>query len=261
MGICLNKTESVPESLDSESNTFQDPLSNLKSFFQHTEERPKLPTAETKIRKSEDSSPFAKQSVKNISKLMNESGFSGKLSMTQMRRAAHKLGLNPRHLQDPDNSLFKFILSLQTNLLFDIRKVVLGAILIANGKPDEKAQVLFEHFDHNNTMILEHTQIHQMLSEMLEISVEHIPILSLGESEENLQNEELKSYSKELLTFKQRFIDDTLHKIITNDTPEMYEEHFIEIMTKDQHLKQLLWARGLREWILKNYTASSKELL
>jgi Ca2+-binding EF-hand superfamily protein len=140
-----------------------------------------LPAQEKTIQKGEKLLPFSQRASKELDSVFKANGTSGRMSVSQLKKALGVLDLDPTVFTDPDTQVYKFLSRLKNEKLYDIKKVTLCAILVGEGDTSTKARILFNHFDVDASDKMDKKEIRHLLEETLEITLKLIPSLALKE--------------------------------------------------------------------------------
>jgi len=212
-------------------------------------EQPPLPKIELleeekKIQQQEKTMLFFDKYSKEVELQLKSKSTKDKLSTPQLRRVAFHLKIDSSVFQDPSKPEFKFLnLFRSEGSLYDVSVLSLYGIMIGQGTVEEKASILFDHFDADASGMMNKEEIRQMLEKMIEISVDKVPQITIIQ---NVLTEEAKeSYVKLLLSAKDSFIGSLTEKI-TGEGEEINLEGFIQKIKASEDLKNILWAKGMR---------------
>ena len=212
-----------------------------------------LPSQEKVIANCEKLIPFSQKNSSEVEVALKANGTNGKLSVPQLKKTLGKLELDPTVFTDPDTQVFKFLTSMKNeNKLYDLPKLSLCAILLGQGDTDEKAKILFEHFDEDASQKLEKNELVAMLEEMVDISVHKIPILALkieGDTVDpefpKITQEEIDGYVHHLLKAKHQFIDKVILKLLEGSDGIAIDD-FVSKVKNDSYLARLVWSANIR---------------
>lgn len=196
--------------------------------------------------------PFSKVQSKKVNEVIHKYTKKGKLSRQEFMRAQADLELDLiKHLEDPESDIYKFFSSMKDGQLFNGRSLALCGILVGTGSEKEKAEVLFEHFDKDAGGSLDRKEIHHMLTEIIQMSVDYLPLLAVSETaqENTLDEEQLEAFQNKLNETQESLINRLADKLLEH-RPDIYSNEFIRRVSTDAVLKQLLWSTGVRTLLI-----------
>lgn len=205
------------------------------------------------IAQAEKLIPFSQKASKDLDMVFKANGSSGRMSVSQLKKALGELELDPTVFTDPDTQVYKFLTRLQNEKkLYDIQKLSLCAILLGGGDTPTKARILFNHFDADASMKLEKDEVHKMLQEMADIVITKIPILALkieGDTVDpeypKISQEEIDEYTQTLEKGKEKFVNHVMEKLVGASDGITVEE-FIKKVSEDSYLGRLVWSTNIR---------------
>lgn len=224
------------------------------SKFKTKKDNPNLPREEILIRLHEKDYPFIKKSVSTVFKQFQKQSTGGKLSHTQLKRVFHESGLNPKILEDPDCPEWQFFFTFQQSTLYDLKKLILCSILINTKKIPESVQILFDLFDDENSRLLNRAKIGEILRDIFEVAVDHLPILARGDDglDNKLTDQEICEYSSKLNAFKGRFVDE-YKTILLENREDLGSVELSEALIARKDEFNILSSDWIREMILTKY--------
>ncbi|CAG9314261.1 unnamed protein product [Blepharisma stoltei] len=211
-----------------------------------------LPREEQIIIENEKKLEFSKLNSKDIIKSLKSEGSQNCLSMPQLKRAFFDLQLSETDLSSPDSAFYKILAKLKNDKkLYEIRKLVLLALLVGKGAPQDKAVWLFKQYDLDASGVIDAEEVETMLNEMIDLAVNILPLSARGDEEGCLTKEEEDTYKSMLLAGQQSMVQEVM-KLLLNQN-EIGETEFVaKICDPSQQLNKLLWSYGVR-LLLKNY--------
>lgn len=195
--------------------------------------------------------PFSRFSAKQINSALHKYSIRGKLSRQELTRAIEEIGLQLTHdVSDPNNDCYTFFNSLKDGFLYDANKIALCGILISSGTSQEKSHLFFEHYDTFHEKLLSKRVIKCMLKDIISMSVEYLPLLSLGNTVHNLSDQELEEFQDMLMVHRTQLINKLMIKLL-EDREDIYMIEFVRKMSLDFTLSQMLWASCVRSLLLQ----------
>lgn len=158
--------------------------------------------------------------------------------------------------EDPYGVIRNFYKQFERNGKYDLKFLLVLSILLTRGTEVEKAKLLFEIYDCDCTLTMDRNEITTMISDIIHISVDKLPILSLDDPS---LGEEVTKLTTYILKLKYRH-KDAVSKLTTeimNGLSTLRQDVFIEAL-KSPDLKCILTSTGMREYLNSYYTTPSK---
>ncbi|CAG9313353.1 unnamed protein product [Blepharisma stoltei] len=214
-----------------------------------------LPTQELTIRKNERESLFAKKPLQKIVESFKREGLQKQLSIPQLKRALHELGLNRSAMEEPDNPLFKYFTSFEDGKLLDLTKIITSAVLLSTSEIDKKLKVLFEEYKDNNDRLLKPGNLRKMVLDLFVVSLHHTPLLAIGEGPDKLSSEEISQYGESLSQEEDKYIEET-YKVLLGNSEDLGIKELETAFSEHGEVSRILSSSGLREFILHKYKAT-----
>lgn len=197
--------------------------------------------------------PFSKATAKKVDGVIRKYTKKGKLSRQEFLRAQAELELDLlKHLEDPESDIYKFFSSMKEGQLFNGRSLALCGILVGGGSEREKAEVLFEHFDKDAGGSLDRKEIHHMLTEIIQMSVDYLTLLAVSENQQanTLDEEQLEAFQNKLNETQESLVNRLADKLLEHKE-DIYSVEFVRKVSTDPELKQLLWSTGVRSLLIE----------
>jgi hypothetical protein len=166
------------------------------------------------ICKVEFTTPFATVKLNTLEKCLENHNFDHRLNKSDIRKVLGDLGLNQNMLTDPETPQFRYFEKfLDKDKLYTQRKLILSAILISTESTDIKVDLLGKYYDFSKNQALEKDEINTLLNEIVEGSVQIIPLIAVKEEEDeklrssSLSEAEYENYISYLLLSKDLFTE------------------------------------------------------
>jgi hypothetical protein len=195
--------------------------------------------------------PFASIPGKKVDMILRKYSIRGKLSRQELTSAFTEMGLKlSKHIEDPTGECYRFFSEIKDGFLYDATKIGLCGILISTGTQQEKAQLLFEHYDSLHEKLLNARTVKGMFKEIISMSVEYLPLLSLGDTPQHLDEEELEEF-QDMCMFHRNKLINRLMTMLLGDRQDIYLVEFEKKMSLDTTLSQLLWSSCTRSLLIQ----------
>lgn len=201
--------------------------------------------------------PFASLPAKKVDMIMRKYSIRGKLSRQELTSAFTEMGLKlSKHIEDPTGECYRFFLEMKDGFLYDATKIGLCGILISIGTSQEKAQLLFEHYDSLHEKLLNRRVVKGMFKDIMSMSVEYLPLLSLGDIDE----QELEEFQDICMFHRNKLINRLMTKLL-EDRQDIYLIEFEKKMSLDTTLSSLLWSSCTRSLLIQESKYDSNNIL
>ncbi|CAG9314262.1 unnamed protein product [Blepharisma stoltei] len=223
------------------------------SFNLKVADKSKVPDAppreEEVIASSEKKLEFSKLNSKDIINAFTAEGMEGVLSRPQLKRAFLSLGLPENDLTSPDAPFYQILAKIKNEKkLYDIRKVALLGLLLGKGSNIDKARLLFKQYDSGSLGSLDTGKVELMVNEIIDLSVNIIPDIAIGEGAGYLTREEEDAYEDRLRARQQNTFNEVKRILISEG--QLSESDFIVKMSDSKlPLYKLLSSVGTRALI------------
>ena len=204
--------------------------------------------SEKSICLAEKKCPMSKKQASAIRNSLKEESFKGRLSLSQIKRAGGNLGFDKSDFQNPDSATYVFISSLGDSEYTDEKLMFLSGVLISNSSAKDKSNSLFEFYDKNSEKILKKDDVHQLLSDCFDISVNNLP--KLANSNSKLLSEGINTYTEKLVPHKEAFVNTSANNVL-KEQPEISQKRFAEIIEKE--FSTIVSSTGIRTEVYKKY--------
>ncbi|OMJ92815.1 hypothetical protein SteCoe_4357 [Stentor coeruleus] len=209
-----------------------------------------LSEEETVITMKEKCLPFSTTRLENLKSVILKNSTSGIMSIAQLRKAMTELDFDIEIFTTPEEHIQNLLRLLQNSKrLYDVKTVMLFGVLLCTGTNEEKAEILFDIYDINGTHCLQEAEINEMLSELIEISVNKIPRIAVDNSSEpekfTMPEYRILEYTECLLNKKDNLIA-RLNNLIFAEGKIMRRENFIKRVSEDPFLGTILWSFHIR---------------
>jgi hypothetical protein len=206
--------------------------------------------SEKAIALAENKCPISKRAPQAIRKSIQPEAMNGRLSLTQMKRAGGSLGLDRVELQNPDSATFGFINTLCTNDedAYDERRLLVSSVLISNAGAKEKAQILVETYDVNQSQILGRHELRHMIEELFDLSIDSLPKLATSSSK--MVSDGIGEYLSKLRVCREQFVEHNL-QVLLKGQPEVGRGKACEVL--ENEARYLLSSNGVRCEVFRKY--------
>lgn len=209
-----------------------------------------LSEEETVITMKEKCLPFSTTRLENLKSVILNNSSSGIMSIAQLRKAMTELDFDIEIFTTPEEHIQNLLRLLQNSKrLYDVKTVMLFGVLLCSGTAEEKAEILFDIYDINGTHCLQEAEINEMLSELIDISVDKIPRIAIDNNSEpekfTMPEYRILEYTECLLNKKGNLIT-RLSNVIFAEGKIMRREHFIKRVSEDPFLETILWSFHIR---------------
>jgi hypothetical protein len=189
---------------------------------------------------------FYKHPANLIEAQIKRESASAYFTLAKLRRAMTAVGIT-LPLDKPDSSCMKFLERLKEIGVISPSKLAITAILLGSCTPHERALLLFDHADIEARDSLERSAVTALLSEVVYVAVESLPVLAYSEVDETL----IRNYQKRLSNNAKLQIKLGVDAIFERES-EVNQAQFVARLQK-QDLKHWLVPLKLRRSLAKNY--------
>lgn len=194
------------------------------------------PVEELELIKKEMKLPYGIDSPSKIDIVHRKYSIEGKINKNQWDQI--KLALNfPTNFTPYEN----FYNSFCDDDHYSLRTLIILGILLSYGNFTDKAQLMFEILDVENLKVLNRADIEFLVSEMVDISVNKIPLLIE-------KDKKVKKYIKSLKSVKERGKKIMLKYFCKSTMQKITKAEFVDRFYKEKCVK-LLTARGIRKFL------------
>lgn len=209
-----------------------------------------LSKEETIITMKEKLLPFSAVNIQELDTVIRNNSSNGVLSIAQLRKAMTELNFDIETFTLPQDHIQILLKLLQNSeRLYDVKTVMLFGVLLCAGEPLDKSQILYNLYDVNNTNCLQEAETRQIISELIDISVDKIPRVAVdnGAEPENFTISEgnLLEYTNSLLVKKDEFISQIIDVLFAG-RKIMRKTEFIKCISDDHFLQTILWSFQIR---------------
>ncbi|OMJ66249.1 hypothetical protein SteCoe_36971 [Stentor coeruleus] len=209
-----------------------------------------LSEEETIITMKEKLLPFSTINIQELDTVIRSNSSNGVLSTAQLRKAMTELNFDIETFTLPQDHI-QILLKLLQNpqRLYDVKTVMLFGVLLCAGEPLDKSQILYSLYDINNTYCLQEPEIREMISELIDISVDKIPRIAIDNSAEpenfTISEKHLLEYINTLLNKKDEFLSQVI-EVLFAGKKIMRKTEFIKCISDDHFLQTILWSFQIR---------------
>lgn len=210
-----------------------------------------LSSQETIIVNKEHIIPFPRSSARAINATISKYSKHGKLSRQEFLRAHDELGMSLKsEMEDPGSAIYRFYSNVREGNLFDVKSLILAGILLGSGSKQEKAEVLFNLYNDDHDQDFERDEVYRMLQQIVDMSAEYLPLLAIGEEQGCLSEDQYTDISTKMLDNKEPLVA-YLHDHILEKQPGIKSPEFINKISNDPELGEILFSSGVRSLLMK----------
>jgi hypothetical protein len=210
-----------------------------------------LSAEEKVIRTHENQYFFSKKNFKEIVQAIKSVSYEGTLSAAQLRRAFADLEIPSEELTTPDSSTFHLLSKTKNDKkLFELKKLSLISILLGKGDIKSKSEWIFREYDIDASDVLELSEFNEMVNDIIQMSAEVIPVISIGEGVGSLSKEQCDTYTSKLMSAKDILIAQLAEDI--GKFINISHEDFFNFMALNGKLNFLLSTGNVRETLRRS---------
>ncbi|CAG9331423.1 unnamed protein product [Blepharisma stoltei] len=136
---------------------------------------------------------------------------------------------------------------------YDFKALLMLGICLSDGKPKEKAKLLFEIFDSSNRKTITRESVEIMIKILLMNAIDFIPILCHESNLVPMYEKEITSYTEKIRVSKEKALGSVLRKFLGKDPESCEEIELDEFLACFNHsdAQDLLDPQGLRTYVLR----------
>lgn len=191
---------------------------------------------ELRIIETESRIGFSKLHSDKIDTIYKRFSVASKMNITQFMMASAQLNLNILSLENPDSALYKFFHLFKENTQFSQRKLSTLGVLLGKGDAKEKARLLFKIYDVVKDNTLEDSEIHQMISDVMFVSLNALPKLAVFSLKDREKIEDLEKFNRKLKSVSKTIKNYYEILILSRHKNENYQKE--ESLTTDSGKKK-----------------------
>ncbi|OMJ69781.1 hypothetical protein SteCoe_32396 [Stentor coeruleus] len=223
-----------------------------------TDSKDNLTPEELAIMNGELSLMYQAYQASDVDLIYRKYSNDGVVNISQWQNVSSKLKISAYSIPTSPK-IQKFYDSLKSENKYKLRDLLVIGIYLTTGKSIDKARLLFEAYDENDTKVLSKGDIQQMTSFIVEVAVEKTCVLVQDDDPNNVQPEDMAKFLQKLRVVKNKGKQELCKMFLGGDPAltELNMEKFVENVTMPSTV-QLLTFQGVRKFIKKQEITASK---
>ena len=175
-----------------------------------------------------------------------------KLSKEQFTELMQDLSINI-DTADPSSPLGKFLKSLEVKRVYNAKSLVGAAALLSHVEDSVKMDIIFKVWCEGDKK-LEVKEIMHMISRLVTLSLDKLPLISLNTPEGKSREDQIKTYIDKLKESKEYWTEKITAKLLDDDEEKKLEpSEFFKKLINDKDCRAILNPQMIRRAILKEY--------
>ena len=143
---------------------------------------------------------------------------------------------------------------------YNVHKIALAGILLGQGSATEKMTVLFDHYDTEETHLCTRELFIQMLDEVVDMTINLLPLLASGDRAYEVSDQRLKTYIN-MLRKSSPLGKQNITKDVFGDTEDLTKKYFIKRVKSSDLLAKCISPTEIRIYLHNLFHRTPKRQL
>jgi hypothetical protein len=218
--------------------------------------RQKLSDEEATLTEQECKLNYSRHTSVYLDYIFRKHSHGGLINAAQFAATSIELGLVTSS-NDPHSLIAKFYSDLSTAGVWRLRQMLLVSLLLGQGRPGTKAELLFEVYDQDSADSITGSQMREVVTDLLEVAVTKLSVLVGPNQNCPADPTSVNLYINQLL-INRKSTDAKILSLILQGRAQITKADLVKAFEIEE-LRDLLSSSGFRRFYYKEYKAKSSK--